>query len=1573
MAKRHWMCVVVPCLGLTAVLSAVAQFPKKTTDARPSSPNNHAGTRTARVHAEDSGNGSRRFSIPTAFEPGVPASHGPDAGAQFVVRGARMDVALTNKGIELSARGNAALSSHAAIAYVRFVQSGSRARTRDNLRWYGVERLRGETNYLIGNNRAKWRTHVPRYARAEAIDGATSISVYTQGNAIEYDLRVPPGGAASQIRLAISGAGPVRLDKYGNLVMRAGTAEFRMDKPAVYEEPAPSIIAYRRDASPKPERFASSEWRSSGKRALEGSYVLEPDGTIGFRVTRRDPRATLVIDPTISLTYSSFLGGAGGDTANSIASDASGNIYIAGTTTSPTTFPETTTAQLGPGLPAGTGPTSTARELFIAKIDPTQTGANSLIYLTFLGGSIDQSGGLIAVDGAGDVAITGTTSSADFPVTDGSTRTAGSNDTVVSEIDPTGSSLLYSTMFGGSGAESQQDAGGIALDSSGNIFIASDTNSPDLPVTPGAYANASGYVAPGAEDDGFLAVFQPTATPAVKYCTYIGVTGTTGIGGVAVDATGDAYIAGFTNDANANFPFTSALQPFFGGGAFDAFLMKIAPEGNGGLDLVYATLLGGNNSDKAFAVALDSASPPNIYVTGTTSSTNFPTNGTVAAYQRALPSNATSATSDVFVSAIAQNAITETTSLAYSTYLGGSQTDTGYGIEAGEPYAVYVAGTANSWDFPWRDNFQPFNGYGNAFVAELDTTTPGTAGLIYSTPIGGTSPAGIAAGTQGSAITVDASGDVWVAGQTTSLDFASANHPGNGFQQICGSCQESTVAPDAFVAEIQQNATQQLPSLYFAGPGIPLNFGTQAIGATNVPLQFAAIKNGGEATLNITNIGIIGPNSNDFALSNWTSCESAALAPGGLCSFEVGFVPSVAGPEEAFVQVTSNAPGSPQVLEAVGIGAGLSGASGSLKFPQQIAGTVSTPQSVTLTNTSTIELFIDSVTEGGANPVMFVPASNAQQCVARDTAMLPGEYCLVDMTFDPTMAGTFTAQIVIQYHLSGEPEEQQTIALSGVAVAAAPVVKISPPTLNFGTLTTGQTSAQQIVTLTNTGNAVLDVAGVSLTGTNASDFVIVNGGAAPCPPASGSVAINASCTVGVEFAPKAAGTKSAALSFADNAADSPQTVALAGTAQSPVAMQITPSALTFASQSVGTKSATQQVQIANTGGTALAVNGISISGTNAADFSQTNNCPPTLAVGANCVASVVFDPTAPGTRTASLTIADNGAGSPQQVALTGSATQAALTLSSASVNFGNQAVGTASAAVSVTVTNSGNGPLVISGLSLSGTNASDFNETDTCAGSGTGAGIAAGGTCAIQIVFKPECGPVVSATRVATLSLTDNAPGSPQAVTLSGTGTGPFCFIVPAGGSTLASVLPGQTGNFPLQVEAANAFTGNINLTCAGAPANGTCTIAPATVNIGGSEIVSLQVSIGTSAGAAALMAPDSQPPNGAAPGPSLALVVALLAAMIALIGMVRTQHGCEGGAFGRWQIGRVRLRRIIALAGLSFAMTAVLAACGGGTNSPSANTPADPATPAGTYTVTVTGRTNTSASQSIVLTLTVQ
>jgi len=176
--------------------------------------------------------------------------------------------------------------------------------------------------------------------------------------------------------------------------------------------------------------------------------VLEADGSVGFRVGPHDPRSTLVIDPSLSVAYATFLGGMGQDTAASVAVDAAGKVYVGGTTTSPPTFPEASRA-IGPG-----GGTS---EFFVAKIDPSVAGPNSLVYLTFLGGSGTQTGGLIAVTTGGSVAITGATTFPNFPVTDSSQPTSAltggaGKDVAVSEIDPTGSTLVFSTLFGGSGA-----------------------------------------------------------------------------------------------------------------------------------------------------------------------------------------------------------------------------------------------------------------------------------------------------------------------------------------------------------------------------------------------------------------------------------------------------------------------------------------------------------------------------------------------------------------------------------------------------------------------------------------------------------------------------------------------------------------------------------------------------------------------------------------------------------------------------------------------------------------------------------------------------------------------------------------------------------------------------------------------------------------------------------------------------------------------------------------------------------------------------------------------------------------
>src|SRR5580658_1989280 len=1481
---------------------------------------------------------STSFAVPLTFEPSALPTRG---ATQFVGRGHGLAVALTRDGIELAAASALRTLEGArgsAVASLRFA--------RGRLVWRGMAKVRAESNYFIGNDVRKWRTHVPHFARAEATAEGVGIVVYGNEEGLEYDLRLRPGADVSKLRLSLTGATRVHVDANGDAVMHVGTSEFRMKKPAIFEEK-----------------------QHSTTRRVDGGYALEADGTIGFRVLRRDPEAALVIDPSISVAYASFLGGAGSDSASSVAVDSIGKIYIGGTTTSPTTFPETTTTtQLGPGIGSGS---AGAAEFFVAKIDPTQTGANSLVYLTFLGGSANQAGGLIAVDSKGDVAITGTTTSRDFPVfpaADTSARTSGWNDTTVSEIDPTGAKLLYSTIFGGNGAESGQGAGGIALDKSGNIFVASDTSSSNLPVTAGSYGQT--YMSP--TTDGFLAVFQPSTTLQLTYCTYLGLDGQIGIGGLAVDSAGNAYIAGFTSDPNADFPVTNSLQKTYGGGPFDAFLMKISPSGSGASDLIYATLLGGSGSDQAFAVAVDSATPPNAYVTGTTASTNFPTNGTVAAYQTSLPANATTLTSNAFLSVVAQTA-QGVPALAYSTYLGGSQADAGQSISVAAPYAVYLAGTANSWDFPWRDNFQPFNGYGDAFVAELDTTSASAASLLYATPLGGTSPPGANASAQGSAIALDAAGNVWAVGQTTSADFPSAGSPANGFQPICASCQQSPALTDAFVVEIQENATQQLPSVYFAAPGIPLNFGNQPLGSLNIPPQFVAVKNAGEAPLHIWSLGIAGQNSKDFSLSGASACMPATIDPGGTanCSFEVNFTPSLVGPEEAFVQFTDDAApcaaqmgaqcaGNPQVLELVGTGVGLAALPASLNFGQQTANTVSSLESATLTNTASESVFIDSIQEGGANPGMFPPARESGACVAGTTGFSAGSTCQISYQFAPTSAGAFQAEVEIQYHVQGLSEQEELIPLSGVGLPAAPIASVAPTTLNFGTVSVGATGQTQVVTLSNTGSAALNVTTISVTGTNAAEFSLVASGNTPCPTTSGSVPIGGSCTMGVSFAPKTPGTKSATLSFADNAAGSPQTVALSGTAQT-TAIQIAPTSLAFVGQSIGTKSPLPEprITITNAGTSGLTINGVAVTGVNAGDFTELDNCTGrSLGASGTCSLSVTFQPTAAGPRSASISVSDDAPNSPQTVALTGTGTQAAVTLTPAgAINFGSQAAGIATTPVSVTVTNSGTGALAVSKISFTGANAGDFTETDTCNTS-----VAAGGTCTIKITFDPQCGNAPAA-RAASLNIADNAPGSPQTIALSGTATGSICFAVPANGATTATVVAGGNANYSLEVGAANGYAGSVTLAYAGCPPAATCTVTPTSASVGGSTLVPFAVVVGTSAGpyAATLRTLPGKLSGKIDARPKLrttrfALVV--LASLTSLFAIVTTRRRCGP------------VSRLVAIAVFICAIGCGIAACGGGTYSTGGGG-GDPATPAGTYKITVTGTAN-GTSQPFPLTLTV-
>jgi Abnormal spindle-like microcephaly-assoc'd, ASPM-SPD-2-Hydin/Galactose oxidase, central domain/NHL repeat len=366
----------------------------------------------------------------------------------------------------------------------------------------------------------------------------------------------------------------------------------------------------------------------------------------------------------------------------------------------------------------------------------------------------------------------------------------------------------------------------------------------------------------------------------------------------------------------------------------------------------------------------------------------------------------------------------------------------------------------------------------------------------------------------------------------------------------------------------------------------------------------------------------------------------------------------------------------------------------------------------------------------------------------------------------------------------------------------APVASLSPTTLTFASQSIGTTSAAQTVTLTNTGNAALTISSISTAGADTADFAETN----TCPA---SLAANANCTISVTFKPAATGTRTANVSVADNATGSPQSVPLTGTGASSAgpAVTLAPPNLTFASQNLGTSSAPQSVTLTNSGSAALTITGISIAGTNTGDYSETNTCPASLAANANCTISVTFKPTATGARTANVSVADNATGSPQSVPLTGtgaSNTAPAVTFAPTNLTFASQNVGSSSAPQSVTLTNSGNAALTITGVSVSGANAGDFSQTNTCPAS-----LAANANCTISVTFKPTA----AGARAASVSVADNATGSPQAVALTGIGatTTPTLTVNPTS-LTFSSQTVG-TPSAPLSVTVANTGTSPVQFT----------------------------------------------------------------------------------------------------------------------------------------------------------------
>jgi hypothetical protein len=415
---------------------------------------------------------------------------------------------------------------------------------------------------------------------------------------------------------------------------------------------------------------------------------------------------------------------------------------------------------------------------------------------------------------------------------------------------------------------------------------------------------------------------------------------------------------------------------------------------------------------------------------------------------------------------------------------------------------------------------------------------------------------------------------------------------------------------------------------------------------------------------------------------------------------------------------------------------------GSLSFGNVLVGSTSAAQNLTLSNTGTATLTISSIAPGGASPADFSQTNNC------GSAVTAGGSCTIAVKFTPLSAATFSANITVTDNAAGSPH---TASLSGTGITATAGISFSPTSLTFSSQTVGTSSSPQAVTVTNTGSANLVITAIAPTGGSSTSFSQTNN--------CGTVAASGTCTINVMFTPQAAGALASQICVTDNAPASPQCFNVSGTGTATGNIGFNPASLTFPNTAVGQTSAIQTITVRNSGGSPITISSIAASG----DFSETNNCGATLAAGGSCTVSVKFTPTTNGSRTGNITFTDSAPGSPQTVSLQGVGFTPApqVTLSVATVTFGNQTTGTASNPQVVIVTNTGTASLSISATSITGTNAGDFGQSSTCGGT-----LAVNASCTYSFVFTPTA----AGSRSATFNLTTNAPSSVDHVSLSGTG-----------------------------------------------------------------------------------------------------------------------------------------------------------------------------------------------------------
>jgi len=962
-------------------------------------------------------------------------------------------------------------------------------------------------------------------------------------------------------------------------------------------------------------------------------------------------------------------------------------------------------------------------------------------------------------------------------------------------IDPV---LIYSSFLGGRGYD---QGNAIAVDAIGNTYVTGRTNSPDFPLAP------MGNFDPN-QQRMFIAKLDVSGS-TLLYADYFG--GTSGNDdpyAIAVDSNGSAYVTG--QAASSDFSVLNAYQPALAGSA-NAFLTKFSADGS---SLVYSTYLGGSGDDYARAIGVDSAGEATIG--GVTQSPNFPM---ANAFQSSISPNQNGNWGNYgFFSRFSADG----SSLIYSSYLAGNLNcdDRPYssvnGLALDNSGNLYLAGTTDTNNFPTTPGAYGTTNPGGAcsyasFISKFDTS----GAIIYSSYFGGT------AFTTTVAIAVDTSGFAYVTG----YDQGNDNFPITA-TSICDPATQScsgmfitkfdtagaTLVYSTYLGQNKSNGAggaiqvdangdaYVVAADYSSGQFMPINPIEGHVGGTD--MLITEIDPTASARLFAT---FIGGGESDYATGMVLDSSGAIYVTGGTDSqyfpvTESAFQSSWGGQIDAFILKIG-----PAAAPGVTIGPSL------LQFGTVDVGVASAPQSTVMRNMGTAPLNIATKTITG-------DFAETDDC---GTSVAAGSFCTFTVIFTPTAPGSRFGTILLGDDASGSPH-----FINMVGDGSSPIVTFNPQSLTFSGLPVGQTSAAQTVTLSNTGNATLNISSVTATMNFAE--------ASNCPLA---LAFGSSCQIQVTVTPTVGGALTGSLTMTDDAPGSPQIVALSGSGYVTTGI-FTPSGLTFANTAVGSTSSPQAVTVRNTGSVAMTVSGLTVT----SGFTQTNTCSG-VPVSGTCTISVTFAPTTSGSQNGTLTINDNAQGNPHAVSLSGTGLAGTAQLSVSSLNFTALTVGTTSNAQTIIVINSGNGPLTISSIQAAG----DFAQTSNCTT------IAAnGGTCAIQVIFTPTS----SGTRSGTITLTDSAANSPQLISVTGSG---IDFSMPSSGGS-DTIKAGNTATYTMSITpVGGTFSTAVSLVCEGVPAFSTCTINPTSVTPG-AEPAAITVSVKTTGTGAQLSVPGTAP-----------------------------------------------------------------------------------------------------------------